>query len=139
MADLYCKTGLETWGEQYDIVLAGGYISCRSPGYLNAGDVTYSQLQSLFPFDNELVLCSISGKDLKEKFFETDNDNYFISYGAYGAQLRSNIDNDAVYYIVTDTYTAYYAPNNLEVVEFFGQAVYNRDLLADYVAAGGLS
>ena len=98
----------------------------------------YGDLIGVLPFDNEIVLCSISGRDLESRFFSLPT-NYYISYGDYGAQLRSNIDNDAVYYIVTDTYTAYYAPNNLEVVEFFGQAVYNRDLLADYVAAGGLS
>ena len=138
-ADLYYEAGMKAWGDEYEIALGGGFFSVRSPGFLPAGDVTYAQLHSLFPFDNELVLCKVKGRDLRNKFFQSSNDNYFISYGDYGAQLRSNIDNDAVYYIVTDTYTAYYAPNNLEVVEFFGQAVYNRDLLADYVAAGGLA
>ena len=138
-ANLYYDAGMKAWGDEYQIALAGGFFSVRSPGYLPAGNVTYSQLQSLFPFDNELVLCKIRGSDLKRKFFETNNDNYFICYGDYGAQLRGNIDSNGIYYIVTDTYTAYYAPNNLEVVKSFGQAVYARDLLADFVAAGGLS
>ena len=138
-ANLYYDAGMKAWGDEYQIALAGGFFSVRSPGYLPAGNVTYSHLQSLFPFDNELVLCKIRGSDLKRKFFETNNDNYFICYGDYGAQLRGNIDHNGTYYIVTDTYTAYYAPNNLEVVKTFGQAVYARDLLADFVAAGGLS
>lgn len=138
-ADRYYEAAMKAWGDEYQIALAGGFFSLRSPGYLPKGSVTYAQLQSLFPFDNELTLCSIQGRDLQRKFFQTNNDNYFISYGDYGAQLRNNIDPDATYYIVTDTYTAYYAPNNLTVVEMFGQAVFARDLLADYIAAGGLS
>ena len=137
-ADLYYDAGRKAWGDAYEIALAGGFFSVRSPGHLPAGNVTYSQLQSLFPFDNELVLCRIKGRDLKYRFFESDNENYFISYGDYGAGLKGSIDPDGTYYIVTDTYTAYYAPNNLEVVKFFGQAIYARDLLADFVAAGGL-
>ena len=138
-ADLYYDAAITAWGDEYQIALAGGFFSLRSPGYLPQGNVTYAQLQSILPFDNELTLCSISGRDLQRKFFQTSNENYFISYGDYGAQLRNNIDPDATYYIVTDTYTAYYAPNNLTVVEMFGQAVYARDLLADYIAAGGLN
>ena len=138
-ADLYYDAAIKAWGDEYQIALAGGFFSLRSPGYLPQGNVTYAQLQSILPFDNELTLCSISGRDLQRKFFQTSNDNYFISYGDYGAQLRNNIDYNATYYIVTDTYTAYYAPNNLTVVEMFGQAVYARDLLADYIAAGGLN
>ena len=138
-ADLYYEAAEKAWGKEYKIALAGGFFSLRSPGYLPQGNVTYAQLQSILPFDNELVLCSISGRDLQRKFFQTSNSNYFISYGDYGAQLRNNIDKDATYYIVTDTYTAYYAPNNLTVVEMFGQAVFARDLLADFIAAGGLA
>ena len=138
-ADLYYEAGMKAWGAEYEIALAGGFFSVRAPGYLPAGAVTYSQLQSLFPFDNELALCKVQGRDLKSKFFESRNSNYFISYGDYGAQLRNNIDPNATYYIVVDTYTAYYAPNNLEVVKLFGQAVYARDLLADYIAAGNLN
>jgi 2',3'-cyclic-nucleotide 2'-phosphodiesterase (5'-nucleotidase family) len=138
-ADRYYDAAIKAWGDEYQIALAGGFFSLRSPGYLPQGNVTYAQLQSILPFDNELTLCSISGRDLQRKFFQTSNDNYFISYGDYGAQLRNNIDYNATYYIVTDTYTAYYAPNNLTVVEMFGQAVFARDLLADYIAAGGLN
>ena len=56
VADLYMQAGLEKWGAEYDIVLGGGFISVRSPYNLAKGDVTYGMLQSLFPFDNELVL-----------------------------------------------------------------------------------
>jgi 2',3'-cyclic-nucleotide 2'-phosphodiesterase (5'-nucleotidase family) len=136
VADLYYEAALERWGEEYDIVLAGGFMSVRSPNSLATGNVTYGMVQSLFPFDNELVLCTISGRDLKNKFFETDNANYFISYGTYGEEVRRNIDPNATYYVVTDTYSSTYAPNNMTEVERYGQALYARDLLAAYIATG---
>lgn len=132
-ADLYLQAGLEKWGAEYDITLAGGFFSVRSPGYLDSGEVTYGMLQSLFPFDNELVLCSISGRDLLDRFLNTSNDNYFIAR----ADSRK-IDPDGIYYIVVDSYTSTYAPNRLTEIVRYGADVYARDLLADYIAAGNL-
>ena len=137
-ADLYYEAGMEKWGQAYDIVLGGGFFSVRDPGYLAAGEVTYADLYGLFPFDNDLVLCSISGRDLRERFFETDNSNYFISYGRYGEQVRQSIDPNATYYVVVDTYSSLYGPNNLTEVERYDKGVYTRDLLAQYIEAGGL-
>ena len=139
VADLYYEEALERWGRDYDIVLAGGFISVRDPGHLSPGEVTYAQLQTLFPFDNELVLCTIQGDDLLDRFFESDNSNYFICYGDYGAKVRSNIDPNKTYYIVVDTYSSTYAPNRLTEVERYGAELYARDLLADYVEQGGLN
>lgn len=138
IADLYFMAGSDEWGQDYDIVLGGGFISVRDPGHLEAGEVTYSMLQSLFPFDNELVLCSIKGSDLKSKFFESNNSNYFISYGQYGASVKNNIDPNATYYIVTDTYSSTYAPNNLTEIKRYHPNTYARDLLATYMGIGGL-
>lgn len=137
VADLYYEAGIERWGDKYDIALGGGFISVRSPYDLAAGEVKYSDLNSLLPFDNQLVLCSISGRDLKNKFFETNNSNYYIAYGDYGASIRNNIDYNATYYIITDTYCSSYAYNNLTVVEYYDAGVYARDLIADYIRAGG--
>ena len=139
IADLYYQAGLERWGDEYDIVLGGGFLSIRSPKYLSAGEVTYGQLQTIFPFDNELVLCSVSGSNLKSKFFESTHYAYFISYGEYGEEVRKNIDPDATYYIIVDTYTSTYAPNGLTEIARYDAGVYARDLLADYIAAGGLN
>ena len=138
VADLYYAAGIERWGDKYDIALGGGFISVRSPYDLAAGEVKYSDLNSLLPFDNQLVLCSIKGRDLKNKFFETNNSNYYIAYGDYGASIRNNIDYNATYYIITDTYCSSYAYNNLTVVDYYDAGVYARDLIADYVRAGGL-
>ena len=135
-ADLYYEYGMELWGNEYDIVLGGGFFSVRSPGYLQQGDVTYAQLQMLLPFDNHLVLCSIKGKDLRDKFFYTDNTNYFISYGEYGTGIKDQIDPEATYYVVVDTYTSTYAPNKLTEIERYSENVFARDLLAKYIQKG---
>lgn len=138
VARLYYEFGLAQWGADYDIVLGGGYLTTRSPGYLPAGEVTYSQLLSIFPFDNRLTLCSIKGRDLSSKFFNTNNSNYYIYYGDFGASVKQNLDPNATYYVIVDTYTASYAPNRLTVVEEFDADVFARDLLAEYIKHGGM-
>lgn len=139
VARLYRDQGVEKWGKDYDVVLGGGYISCRSPGYLLAGEVTYSQLQSLLPFDNEITLCSIKGRDLLSKFLETDNDAYHIQTTAYGESIRDSVDPNGIYYVVTDSYSANWAKNNMTVVETYSPDTFARDLLADYIMQGGLA
>lgn len=139
IADLYYQTGIERWGDEYDIALGGGFISIRSPKSIDAGDVTYAELNTLFPFDNRIVLCSVRGSDLVKKFFDSKNSNYYISYGEYGDDVRKNIDPNGIYYIVTDTYCSSYAYNNLTVVDYYDDDIYARDLLADYVRNGGMN
>jgi 2',3'-cyclic-nucleotide 2'-phosphodiesterase (5'-nucleotidase family) len=131
VADLYLEAGLEKWGGDYDIALGGGFISVRNPYELPAGDVTYGLLQSIFPFDNELVLCSIRGSDLLSRFLNTSNDNYYVRRSS-----NAPIDPGATYYIVVDTYTSTYAPNRLTEIERYDPNIFARDLLAAYIAEG---
>ncbi len=143
VADLYYKEGEKRWGKDYDIVLGGGFISARSPYNLYQGDIAYGDLYNIFPFDNQLVLCSIKGRDLKEKFFETDNDRYYVGYGDYGRQvknrLKNNQDLDKTFYIVVDSYTSPYPYNRLTEITRLDEAVYARDLLAEYAKSGGFN
>ena len=138
VARLYLEKGIEEWGKKYDIVLGGGYLSVRAPYNLSIGEVKYSDLQSIFPFDNTLDLCSIKGSDLKSKFINTSNSNYFVYYGDYGQSVRFSIDDNATYYIIVDSYTSHYAPNRLTVIDSLGEGLYARDLLADHIKNGGL-
>lgn len=133
VAELYYRLGENVWGDRYGITLGGGFLSARSPYDLEKGQVTYGQLQSIFPFDNDIVLCSIKGSDLMSKFINTSNSRYHI-YGNWGT-----IDPNGTYYVVVDTYTATYAPNRLTIVETYTPGIYARDLLADFVSAGGLT
>ena len=139
VAKLYYEAGEKMWGSKYKIVLGGGFLRTRAPYNLAAGDVTYGQLSSLFTFDNQLTLCSVKGRDLRRKFIETDNEDYFIHYGDYGNSIRNKIDDNATYYIVVDDYTATYKYNNLTIVEKYTPNVFARDLLAEYVRKGGLN
>ena len=138
VADLYRDVAVEAFGE-YPIVLGGGFLSVRNPYNLAAGEVTYRQLQSIFPFDNTLVVCSVKGSDLLSKFIHSSNKNYFISFTEYGETQRGSIDPNATYYVIVDTYTSTYAPNRLTEVARYTADVYARDLLADYIEAGGFS
>ncbi len=139
VSKLYYEYGIEKWGDKYDIVLGGGYISTRSPYDLMKGEISYSHLMSILPFDNHLVLCKIEGRDLKDKFFETDNKNYYISYGEYGEGVKKNIDPNRVYYIVVDSYSSLYAPNRLTEVEREEEEIFARDLVAEYIKNGNMT
>lgn len=131
-AKLYFDFGMEKWGAEYEIVLGGGYLKTRSPYDLQKGEVTYGALQTLFPFDNQIVLCSVKGEQLSSKFFYTKNENYHIAYGQYGESIKDNIDPNATYYIVVDSYTSTYAPNGLTEIARYDADFYARDLLAEY-------
>ena len=134
VADLYYQYGIEKWGDKYDIVLGGGFVRTRNPYNLAAGQITYADVYSLLPFDNELVLCTIKGSDLKSKFINTTNKDYYICSGNYDL---SKIENNKTYYIVTDTYTSTYDYNNCTHVEVATDGIFARDLVADFIRKGG--
>ena len=146
-ADLYLDKGVEKWTTYAEqIVLGGGYISIRGDKYLAQGDITYAQLYSLFPFDNDVVLMQLRGSLLKSNFINTRNSNYFMKYSSYGANLRDNQDliaNTDYYYVITDTYTYDYLVSRDEDVVFADAydsgGYYARDFLAEYASAGGFA
>lgn len=131
VAELYYKRGVETWKE-YDIVLGGGYLKTRNPYDLASGNVTYADLYSLLPFDNAIVLGKISGRNLKANFL-SDKDNYHT----YSKISAGDVVDSQTYYIVVDSYTSTYKRNGIEEVARLGGGVYARDLVADYISAGG--
>ena len=137
-ADQYLAYGLELWGDKYNIVLGGGYIGIRSPYNLYAGDVYYKDIYSLFPFDNALCLCSVPGYKLKNQFVESTNGNYFISYTSYGNSIKNNIKSNETYYIIVDTYSAYYSYNGCTIIEMLDEEFFARDMIAEYIKDGGL-
>ena len=92
----------------------------------------------MLPFDNQLVLCSILGKDLKKVFIETTNTKYHVSYTSFGYSMLDYIEPYETYYVVTDTYTSTYSYNNLTEIQRLDEKIYARDLLAEYIKAGKL-
>lgn len=129
VAELYYEKGREVWSS-YNIVLGGGYLNARNPYNVYAGNVSYADLFSVLPFDNDIVLGRISGTYLKSQFF--NNDKYTI----YASISESTVSDSQYYYIVVDTYTSTYYYNHItEVARIEG--TYARDLLADFISKGG--
>ena len=130
VAQLYYEAGVAKWGDEYDIVLAGGSINTRSPYNIQAGAVKYSDLQMVLPFDNKIMLCKISGRNLLDKFY--NNSKYYY----YSELSASDIDPNGQYYIIADTWTSGYAWVNCTEIACYGENIFARDLLADYIKAG---
>ena len=132
VAELYYRKGIEKWGSEHVIALGGGYLKTRNPYNLDAGNVTYADLFSILPFDNEIVLGSIKGSDLKSKFL-TGRDNYYT----YSAIEASQVSDSQTYYIIVDSYTSTYKYNRITEVARLGSGTYARDLLAEFIRTGG--
>ena len=131
VAELYFNAATKLWGDEYDIVLAGGQINTRSPYYLDRGNISYSDLQMILPFDNALYLCTIKGSDLKSRFI--DNSDYRI----YPSVSALSIVDSKTYYIVADSWTALYDKAKCTVVELYDGNTFARDFLAEFIKSGG--
>ncbi len=136
VAELYLEAGIEKWGEEYNVVYGGGFLKTRDPYDLYAGKRTYADLLSLLPFNNRLVLCSVTGSNLKSKLIENSSSSY---HGAVKDGFStSSINSNGIYYVIVDTYTAQYKYNNLTIVEYYDDTTYARDLLAEAIKSGKL-
>ncbi len=135
LAELYYEIGMETWGGEYTIVAAGGMLKTRNPYDLSAGNVTYADLYSLLPFDNAIVLGEIRGSDLKRRILGSTSSSYHV-YSAPGIS-SSSVKDSETYYIVVDTYTAYYSWNNIKEIARLDDRTYARDILASFLSGGG--
>ena len=131
LAKLYYDKGVEMWGKDYKIVLGGGYLNARSPYNIYAGDVTYADIFSVLPFDNELVLGRISGSKLKSQFLNNKN------YTVYATISANEVSDDQSYYIIVDSYSSTYSFNGITEVKRLQGEIYPRDLLADFIKSGG--
>ena len=133
VAKLYYEAGVEKWGDEYNIVLAGGSINTRYPYKVLKGQVQYADLLMVVPFDNPLYLCKIKGSDLKSKFLNNS------SYTKYSTITASQVQDSQYYYIVADSWTALYAWAKCTPIELYDNTTYARDLLAEYIKSGGWS
>ena len=134
VADLYLELGEKTWGDEYDIVLGGAYLKTRDPYDLQKGKVCYGDLLNILPFDNQIVLCAISGSKLRTQFINNTNSAYRITL-ADGFDV-SKVEETKTYYIVTDTYTSLYSYNGCTEVARYDETTFARDLMADFLATG---
>lgn len=129
VAQLYYEKGRELWST-YNVVLGGGYLNARNPYNVYQGNVSYADLFSVMPFNNDIVLGRIKGSDLKSRFLNNSD------YKKYTTVSASSVVDNEYYYIVIDTYTSTYTKNNITQVKRL-EGIYARDLLADFVSKGG--
>lgn len=66
---------------------------------IEAGEVTYGQVYESFPFDNEIVLLKISGKELLNKFFNGNN-----NVAVWHSINRNEVVSTNEYYTITTDY-----------------------------------
>ncbi len=132
-AQNYYEAGAKKWADK-PIVLGGGFMNIRAPGYLKAGVVIYGDLINLMPFDNELVLATVKGSKLLEKFI--NNKSYYLYYSDYGKTLKEDsslIQFNEDYYVIVDRYTSTYASNGMTEIEWYDTTTFQRDLYAEYL------
>lgn len=129
VAELYYNAGVKKWGADYNIVLGGGFLSCRNPYRLYSGNITYADLFAVMPFDNTIVLGSITGYNLKSKFINSSNSRYHVYYTVDVA----SISDTKRYYIITDTYSSTYSYNGITEIARYDSGIYARDLLAEFL------
>lgn len=134
LAELYYLKGIELIGSTSSTspVLGGGFIRTRTPYNLSGGTVKYGDVYNLLPFDNDIVLCSISGYYLSNRFINNTSSDYYV----YGAATNMSINTNQTYYIITDSYTSDYSYNNLTVVRNLTEEKlvgYARDIYAEYL------
>lgn len=138
-AQIYYNYGVEMAKiSGYTPIIGGGFIRTRTPYNLHSGTVSYGDVYNLLPFDNDLVLCSITGYNLKTKFINRNDDDYYI----YPKISADNIVDTNIYYIITDSYTSDYSYNNLTVIENYTilyNAQYARDIFSQYLKSAYLN
>ena len=89
-------------------------------------------------FDNDIVLCTVLGSNLRNGNFVQGHKDYYVTWSTDGSAYQdgSNIIYNETYYLITDTYSSDYTYNRLTVIDTLSPNTYARDLLADYIAAG---
>jgi len=96
---------------------------------INAGDIHYGDVYKSFPFDNEVVIISFKGSDLKNRLLKINN-NSGVWRDVEVLSSKSAIVNDTIYYFAT---TDFFATNYLEFKE--DQLVRTGYVVRDCVAA----
>lgn len=89
----------------YDCRAAFTNVSGGIRAHLNEGDITYGDIYSVFPFDNEIVVMKTSGKALK-----VYASNASMNTARYqNIYSLSNLENDKEYLFITTDYLASHA------------------------------
>ena len=113
VAQLYYELGEKTWGDKYDIVLGGAFLSTRDPYDLFAGDITYGDIIAVHPYGNTLCMVEATGQEILDalevaaRFTTAEYKGDGYSMGEDGGFLsvsgmRYTIDTSIEHTVVTD-------------------------------------
>ncbi len=114
--DHYLRDASNDLLEEHNILdttlLALNYPILRN--YISSGKVTFDDVYTALPFDNELGVAKIKGNTLKTRVLERDD------YYTYPTSITSSdIDSNKYYYIICDVYNYGYSYNEMELVGNF--------------------
>lgn len=116
------------------------WSSAMSAGILNwggvrqtipAGDITFAEVYAALPFDNDNVLCSLTGDNFKKIF------SYSSSLAIYSSVATADIDSSKTYYAMIISYVSdydYYSPLLTQIKRDTTTRL--RDIVADYFKEG---
>ena len=94
VGSLVCYS-LYNYGKQYEDVVASYHNKSGIRSYFSAGDITYKDIYACSPFDNEVRLVEIDGRDVYGKA---------TGYYSYISIPRNEVDNSKTYKVVVFDY-----------------------------------
>jgi 2',3'-cyclic-nucleotide 2'-phosphodiesterase (5'-nucleotidase family) len=96
-----------------------------------AGDITYAEVYAALPFDNDNVLCSLTGDNFKKIC------GYSSSLAVYSTVASAGIDSSKTYYAMIISYISDYDYYSTLLTQIKRDTTMRlRDIVADYFKAG---
>ncbi len=118
-ADLYYKyfvdaanARLKALGINDTVTLAVNGSQFRSELPTSGTTVTYDDVYTSLPFDNDIAIASVSGSILTSRCLSG-------SYAHYPDISSSSISSSKTYYVITDSWNYAYSPNQMTKIETF--------------------
>ena len=117
-----CQSMLDEFDADISIMNTGGVRAT-----IDSGDITVGDVFQVFPFENEVIVCQMSGAMLKRYMDANSNYNY------YGGNTSGIVDSQnytvaIIDYVFFGVYFDYYRP-----ATYTNTQVILRDLLTEYI------
>ncbi|MBQ9706396.1 MAG: 5'-nucleotidase C-terminal domain-containing protein [Clostridia bacterium] len=117
-----CQSMLDEFDADISIMNTGGVRAS-----IDSGDITVGDVFQVFPFENEVIVCQMSGAMLKKYMNSNSNYNY------YGGNTSGIVDSQnytvaIIDYVFFGVYFDYYRP-----ATYTNTQVILRDLLTEYI------
>lgn len=100
---------------------------------ISKGSITYGNVYTSFPFDNQIVIIEIDGKNVKNKFNSSDMNSLAV-YRTF--KTFSEFEAGTKYYFCTTDYIAQ-SYLNMKESEYVATGIFVRDVVAQYIKNEG--